>query len=339
MLLPEKDEPTLTRKIREALLAIEVTDKYSKDKILEIYLNEIFYGSQSYGVAAASDTYWGKKVQDLTLGQSAMLAGLPQSPSQYDLNVNFDLAKARQRIVLDLMVEDKYITKEQADAAYAEDLHPRPAPRMYPSPLHTLSTMCARCSKIKYGVQLANRGGLKVFTTIDLTYQAEAQKIAAAQIDNIRRQNASNAAVVARTPARARSLLWSARSITRTHNSASSTWRPASGSPAHRSNPSPMRQASRREAFNPSSIIPDMPVKFASGASLLPIFPQNYDGRFHEPVTIRSALANSYNIPAVEMLQTMGVHRTCSTWRTKWGSPPSTILNGMVSRLRWAAAR
>src|SRR5205807_5630707 len=96
VLLPEHDQQTLTRKIREAILAVQVTDKYPKDKILEIYLNEIYYGSLSYGVAAAADTYWGKQVKDLDLAQSAMLAGIPQLPSDYDPNLTFALAKHRQ---------------------------------------------------------------------------------------------------------------------------------------------------------------------------------------------------------------------------------------------------
>src|SRR5205823_1424329 len=108
----------------EAILAVRVSQKYSKDQILELYLNEIYYGSLSYGVAAAADTYFGKSVKDLTLGESSMLAGLPQAPGDYDPNRNFELAKARQKIVLGLMVQDKFVTQKEADAAYAEDVHP-----------------------------------------------------------------------------------------------------------------------------------------------------------------------------------------------------------------------
>src|SRR5688572_23160162 len=124
ILLPERDERTWTRKIREAILALRVTERYSKEQIIEIYLNEIYYGSLSYGVSAAANTYFGKKVEDLTLAQSSFLAGLPQAPGQYDPNVNFELARARQKIVLSLMVKNKYITKDQADKAYEEDVRP-----------------------------------------------------------------------------------------------------------------------------------------------------------------------------------------------------------------------
>ncbi len=307
VLLPEKDEPTLTRKIREALLAMRVTERYSKDKILEIYLNEIYYGSLSYGVAAAADTYWDKKVKDLTLAQSAMLAGLPQAPGQYDPNINFDLAKARQRIVLDLMVENKYITKEEADAAYAEEIRPLDRPANVPRQAPHFVNYVRQVLEEKYGVQLANRGGLKVFTTIDLSWQAEAQKIAAAQIENIKRQNASNAALVALN-ARTGEILAMVGSVDYTDpqygefNVATSLRQPGSSF-----KPITYATGFQRGGFNPSSIVPDLPVKFTNGANLLPYVPQNYDGRFHGPVTIRSALANSFNIPAVEMLKEMGV--------------------------------
>jgi 1A family penicillin-binding protein len=306
VLLPEKDELSLTRKIREALLAMRVTERYSKDKILEIYLNEIYYGSQSYGVAAAADTFWGKKVKDLTLGQSAMLAGLPQTPSLYDPNINFNYAKARQRVVLDLMIENKYITKEEADAAYAEDLRPIPRAANVPRYAPHFVNYVRQVLEDKYGVQLANRGGLKVFTTIDLTWQAEAQKIAAAQIENLKRQNASNASVVAMN-ARTGEILAMVGSVDYSDprygefNVATSLRQPGSSF-------KPITYATGFQSgrFTPWSVVPDLPVKYGN---VLPYIPQNYDGRFHGPVTIRSALANSFNIPAVEMLREMSVPR------------------------------
>ena len=307
VLLPEKDEPTLTRKIREALLAIRVTERYPKDKILEIYLNEIYYGSLSYGVAAAADTYWDKKVKDLTLAQAAMLAGLPQSPGQYDPNINFDLAKARQRIVLDLMVENKFITIEEANLAFTEDVRPLTRPANVPRQAPHFVNYVRQVLEDKYGVQLANRGGLKVFTTIDLSWQAEAQKIAAAQIENIKRQNASNAALVA-INARTGEILAMVGSVDYSDpqygefNVATALRQPGSSF-----KPITYATGFQRGGFNPASIVPDLPAKYSNGGNLPAYVPQNYDGRFRGPVTIRSALANSFNIPAVEMLKEMGV--------------------------------
>ncbi|MDQ6694899.1 MAG: PBP1A family penicillin-binding protein [Chloroflexota bacterium] len=313
VLLPEHDEQTPLRKIREAILAVEMTQKYSKEKILEIYLNEIYYGSLSYGVAAAAETYFGKQVSDLDLAQSAMLAGLPQAPGDYDPNRNFDLARARQKIVLDLMTKGKFITRQQADDAYTEDVHPaiRTAnvPRYAP---HFVEYVRQELEK-KYGLDVANRGGLKVFTTVDLDMQAEAQRIATAQIENIKKQNASNAALVAIDP-RTGEILAMLGSVDYTDplfgevNVATAPRQPGSSF-----KPITYATAFQRGDYNPSSILPDLPAKYTNGAGLLPYIPQNYDGRFHGPVSIKAALANSYNIPAVEMLQAVGVPAVLDT--------------------------
>jgi 1A family penicillin-binding protein len=313
ILLPEKDERTFTRKIREALLAMRVTEKYSKDKILEVYLNEISYGSLSYGVAAAADTYFGKKVKDLTLAESAMLAGLPQAPGEYDPNINFELARARQQIVLGLMVKNGYITQVEADTAYAEDVRPlvRAAnvPRNAPHFVQYVKTVLEE----QFGPEMAYRGGLKVFTTIDLNMQAEAQRIAAQQIEAIKRQGASNAGLVAINP-RTGEILAMVGSVDYTDpffgevNVATALRQPGSSF-----KPITYATGFQRGDFHPLSVVPDLPAKYTNGAGLLPYIPQNYDGRFHGPVTIRAALANSYNIPAVEMLKELGVPAVLKT--------------------------
>jgi hypothetical protein len=118
----ERTEQSFSRKIREAVLATELFRRYPKDKILEIYLNQIYYGNLAYGIQAASQTYFGKPATDLTLAEAALLAGLPQLPAIYDPFVNLKAAKTRQKVVLDLMVEAGYITPAQAGAAYAEEL-------------------------------------------------------------------------------------------------------------------------------------------------------------------------------------------------------------------------
>ncbi|HRW50990.1 MAG TPA: transglycosylase domain-containing protein, partial [Caldilinea sp.] len=115
-------ERTATRKIKEAILAAEITRRYSKDDILELYLNEVYYGNLSYGIDAAAETYFGKEASELTLGEASLLAGLPQLPAYYDPYTHPDRAKKRQGIVLGLMVEAGYITAEEANAAWAEPL-------------------------------------------------------------------------------------------------------------------------------------------------------------------------------------------------------------------------
>lgn len=306
ILLPERDERTFMRKIREAILAMRMTEKYPKEKILEIYMNEIYYGSLSYGVAAAADTYWGKQAQDLTLAQAAMLAGLPQAPGYYDLNINFDLAKARQKIVLDLMLKNEFITQEQADLAYAEDIRPRALPPHIPTQAPHFVEYARQLLIEKYGPEMALRGGLRVVTTVDLEWQAEAERIAVQQIQNIRRQGASNAGLVAINP-RTGEILAMVGSIDYSNpiygqvNVATAPRQPGSSF-----KPVTYAAALERGDYNPHTILPDLPVKYASGASMAYV-PRNYDGRYHGPVTMKAALANSFNIPAVKVLEDVGL--------------------------------
>jgi 1A family penicillin-binding protein len=307
VLLPEGDERTWQRKIREAILALRMTEKYSKEKILEIYLNEIPYGSLSYGVAAAADTYFGKQVKDLTLAESAMLAGLPQSPGLYDPNVNFDLARARQRIVLDLMVEDGYITDQEADSAYAVDVHPIARAANVPKAAPHFVQYVRSVLEEQYGYDVANRGGLKVITTVDLDMQAEAQRIAAQQIENLRKMRASNAAVVALNP-RTGEILAMVGSVDYTDpvfgevNVAVALRQPGSSF-----KPLTYATALQRGDFTPLTVLADLPAKFPGDSAGSLYVPQNYDGRFHGAVTMKSALANSFNIPAVKVLDALGV--------------------------------
>ena len=115
-------ERTPQRKIKEAILAAEITRRYSKDDILELYLNEVYYGNLAYGIDAAAETYFGKDADQLTLAEAALLAGLPQLPAYYDPYTHPDRAKQRQAVVLGLMIEDGYISEAEADAAWAEPL-------------------------------------------------------------------------------------------------------------------------------------------------------------------------------------------------------------------------
>jgi 1A family penicillin-binding protein len=307
VLLPEGDERTWQRKIREAILALRMTEKYSKEKILEIYLNEIPYGSLSYGVAAAADIYFGKQVKDLTLAESAMLAGLPQSPGLYDPNINFELARARQRIVLDLMVEDGYITDAEADTAYAVDVRPVARAGNVPKAAPHFVQYVRAMLEEQYGFDVANRGGLKVITTVDLDMQAEAQRIAARQIENLRRMRASNAALVALN-SRTGEILAMVGSVDYTEpvfgevNVAVALRQPGSSF-----KPLTYATALQRGDFTPLTVLADLPAKFAGEAANRMYIPQNYDGRFHGAVTMRAALANSYNIPAVKVLDAVGV--------------------------------
>src|SRR5579862_5949918 len=163
------DEVSISRKIQEALLAIEIERFYTKDEILERYLNIIYLGAGAYGVDAAAHTYFGRNVENLTLGQAAMLAGVVAAPSDYSPFANLELARDRQRHVLDRMVESGYVTQEQADAAYNAPLglvaERSPGLQGYLYPYFTTYAI-AQLERL-FGKNTVEEGGLQVYTTLD----------------------------------------------------------------------------------------------------------------------------------------------------------------------------
>ncbi|RME48889.1 MAG: hypothetical protein D6791_02235, partial [Chloroflexi bacterium] len=200
-------QQTMSRKVTESILATRLTKMWSKDKILETYLNEVYYGHRAYGVAAAAETYFGKPVSELTLAESALLAGLPQAPSRLDPHKNFEGARRRQADVLRLMVEAGYITQAEADAAYAEELtlklpeRTRLAPHFVDYVLHVLEEA--------YGRDRVRQGGLQVTTSLDLRYQRLAEEIARRHVAALReKHNLTNAAVVIMQPQTGQILAW-----------------------------------------------------------------------------------------------------------------------------------
>ncbi|MCS7002439.1 MAG: transglycosylase domain-containing protein, partial [Dehalococcoidia bacterium] len=186
------------RKLKEWVLAVEIAQLFSKDQILEMYLNEIYYGNLSYGIQAAAQGYFGKDAKDLSLPEAALLAGLPQAPSVYNPMVNPRAAKARQEYVLDLMTRQGYITPEQAEAAKNTPLVYKTVNVEIKAP-HWVFFVRDQLEK-EFGAELLYRGGLTVITTLDYRLQQQAERIARAHIDAIRGNNANNASLVAIDP-------------------------------------------------------------------------------------------------------------------------------------------
>ena len=200
-------ERSLSRKVKEAILAAEITRRYPKDTILQIYLDEIYYGNLAYGVEAAAETYFGRSSRDLTLAQAAMLAGLPQGPAYYDPYTrlwNADgtpgAVKRRQGEVLRLMVERGYITSAQADAAWAEPLTLKPLKQVYDSRYPHFVQYARGQVEEALGPQLAAKGGLRIYTTLDQRVQGVAQEEVTKQVAALAGQNGKNSAVVAIRP-------------------------------------------------------------------------------------------------------------------------------------------
>jgi penicillin-binding protein 1A len=172
LLTPEK---TYRRKIKEAILAYRIDKTFSKEEILFLYLNQIYLGHGAYGVAAAAENYFGKSIRELTLAECAVLAGLPQAPSRYSPYKNPDLARKRQKYVLERMVENQFITQTEADAALTAELDVRPRQNLYLETVPCFAEHVRRYVVEKYGEEALYNGGLKIHTTVDIELQEAAR--------------------------------------------------------------------------------------------------------------------------------------------------------------------
>jgi 1A family penicillin-binding protein len=308
----ERTEQTLLRKVREAVLASEVSRRYSKREILEIYLNEVNFGNLAYGVEAAAETYFGKKAGDLTLAEAALLAGLPQAPAYWDPYANWEGAKRRQAVVLDLMVEASYISQAEADAAKAEPLNLQPRQLDVKAP-HFV-TWVQQLLEQKYGADVLYRSGLRVTTTLDSRLQAIAQEEAQAQVAKLQDRHVTNAALVALKPdtGEVLAMLGSAdfnnEEIDGQVNVALRPRQPGSSI-------KPINYVTAFEkGWTPATLIWDVTTQWV-GAGGEPYIPKNYDGKEHGPVLVRQALAQSLNIPAVKTLEFVGLPAMLDTAR------------------------
>jgi 1A family penicillin-binding protein len=297
-------EQTFTRKLQEAILAQEITRRYTKDQILEIYLNEIYYGNMCYGIEAAAETYFGKRARDLTLAEASLLAGLPQAPSIYDPYTNPEAAKQRQKTVLALMVKEGYVNWAQAEAAWNEELDYR-ALRVDMKAPHFVVYVRTLLEE-KYGTEVLYRGGLRVYTTLDLGMQGIAQEVARERVTALADRQVTNAAVVAMVPqtGEIRVMLGSIdfwnEQIDGQVNVALALRQPGSSI-------KPVNYlAAFEKGWTPATLIMDVTTEFPNAPGP-PYVPKNYDGKEHGPVLVRQALACSYNIPAVKTLQFVGV--------------------------------
>jgi 1A family penicillin-binding protein len=300
----ERYEQSASRKIREVVLASEITRRYSKQKILEIYLNEINYGNLAYGIEAAAETYFDTDAADLTLAQASLLAGLPQAPAYWDPYTNWEGAKRRQEVVLDLMVKAGYLSPAEAEAAKAEELRLQPLRLDVQAP-HFV-TWVQQLLEQKYGADVLYRSGLRVYTTLDSNMQAIAQEEARAHLATLKDQHATNAALVAIKPDTGEilAMLGSAdfnnADIAGQVNVALRPRQPGSSI-------KPVTYVTAFEkGWTPSTLIWDVKTEFKDALGR-PYVPKNYDGKEHGPVLVRQALAQSLNIPAVKTLEFVGL--------------------------------
>ncbi|MFA5107512.1 MAG: penicillin-binding protein [Patescibacteria group bacterium] len=293
-------EKSYTRKIKELVLSYQIERKFSKDQILKLYFNEIPYGSVAYGVESASQIYFGKSARDLNLAESAILAALPQSPTYYSpYGSHVDDLIGRQHYILDLMVEQRYITAEQAAEAKAFPIEFKPLHENITAP-HFVFYVKELLTE-KYGEKMVEQGGLKVTTTLDTFKQEAAEKAVTDGMAKVRQYNGSNASLVALDPKTGEilSLVGSADYFDTEHDgNVNVALRPRQPGSSFK----PIVYATAfSKGYSPQTMLFDVTTNFGDYT------PHNYDGREHGPVSMRQALAGSLNIPAVKTLYLAGL--------------------------------
>jgi 1A family penicillin-binding protein len=296
-------EQMYERKIREAILAFRVNEVYSKDQILNLYLNEIYYGAQAYGIEAAAQVYFNKHVWQLTAGEATLLAGLPQSPTVLNPFTNMEGARKRQRTTLSLMVKYGYLTPAESEAIAAEPITLATPTTNIVAP-HFVFYVRDMLEK-QYGPDILHRGGLRVTTSMDLFWQHQAERIVQEHRARLGERNAHNAALVILSPeghilAMVGSMDYNDPTIDGQVNVALSPRQPGSAL-------KPIIYAAALQlGWTPATIIIDEPTTFETPHGT-PYQPMNYDNSWHGPQRLRMALANSLNIPAVKALRYVGI--------------------------------
>lgn len=300
------------RKYQELVLSIEIERRYSKDQILEMYLNSVYFGEGAFGIEDASKIYFGKSAKDLTLGEATVLIGLLPAPSAYS-PISGDPAKAekRQDYVLNRMVEDGIIQPQVATDADNQPLVfvNNKSQTKYRAPHFAL--MVKEELEKKYGEEKVARSGYRVTTTLNLDTQNKAEAAVASQVSRLARSNVSNGAAIVVDPKNGE-----IRALVGSHDwndeqNGKINMTTATRQPGSSFKPIVYASGIENEVFSAATIWQDKATDFGGGYS-----PKNYDLRYHGNVTTRQALANSYNVPAVLALQKNGIPNTVKTAET-----------------------
>ncbi len=341
--LEQRTELSYSRKIREILLAAEITRQYSKEQILEWYINTNFYGNLAYGIDAAALVYFDKHAQDLTLAEASLLAAVPQSPGLNPLDEP-EAAFTRQGVVINVMLREGFITAEQATTARTDTLVIQPPARRFDILAPHFAVYVRQELVELFGEDQVNRGGLHVITTLDLDLQNQAECVARTQVARLSGadpnlvvpaesftgsgdapcnaanylpplsendigvdHHVTNASIVAIRPSTGEILAmvgsldyWNAE-IDGNFNIAVDGLR----QPGSSFKPYTYLEAFR-QGYNPAFMLLDVPSTFVQPSGE-PYVPENYDRKFHGPVSLRGALARSLNIPAVDLINRVGV--------------------------------
>ena len=312
----ERTQRSYGRKIKEVILAAEITRRYEKPQILEWYLNTNHYGNLAYGIQAAAKVYFQKSVEQLNLAECAMLAPIPQFPALNPID-NPDQAKKRQGLALEAMVRAGYLDQAQADAASGQTLEVKQVQERYDIVAPHFSIYVRKQLEDMFGTDLVYRGGLKVYTTLDLPLNQEAERVARDHVNSLMEQghNASNACVVAIRP-KTGEILAMVGSIDYWNKDIDGNVNVCTADPGRQPGSSfkPFNYvtAFAQKTLTLATMVMDVRRSFPDDPNP-PYVPENYDRKYHGPVRLRQALACSYNIPAVWVLQQAGVRNVINT--------------------------
>lgn len=340
------------RKLKEVILSIELEARYSKDEILQLYINEIPYGRNAYGIEAASKAYFNKSAKDLTLAESSYLAALPQSTTYYNpFGPNREALDRRHETILGVMEAQGYISKEQKESALEEKVVFLPPQNSLKAPHFVLYVQDYLADK--FGEGTLEEGGLKVYTTLDLGMQEIAEKIVNTQGEkNAKTHNGHNAGFIAIDPKTGQilTMVGSRDFFGKSYPEGCKPGRDCLFDPSVNTTLSPQQPGSSFKPFvyltgfkkefgySPASLLMDVHTNFGRFGNS-DYTPKNYSGTNHGPVSVRKALAGSLNVPAVKMLALVGVNNATQTARDLGITSPlqdcglSLVLGGCEVRL------
>jgi len=294
------NDKTWERKIREALLTIQLELNYSKEEILEMYLNQIYYGHSAYGAQAAAQTYFGKDAKDLTLAESALIAGVPKGPTYYSPYVDWDKAKNRQKIILDAMQREGYITAEQAEQAFNEEItlqkkEAQKGPDIAPYFRDYIATLVTQ----KYGIseEMFVRGGLKIYTTLDHKMQKKAEEAVAKYLPKENKELQTALVAIDPNTGEVKAMVGGRDYQESQYNRVFSQRQPGSSFKPI------LYLAALQNGFTPLTMMKSEPTVFSydNGKEYIP---KNFGERYaHDYISLQHAIATSDNIYAVKTIE------------------------------------
>ncbi|HBG81693.1 TPA: penicillin-binding protein [candidate division CPR2 bacterium] len=303
------NEVSINRKIKELALAVKIDRDYEKNDVLEAYLNDVFYGNNSWGISEASDHYFNKTPAELTLSESALIASLPTAPTRYSPLSSIEIAKERQSEALNRMVNLNYITPEEAEKAEKEPIIFSNFQNEIKAPHFVMKVLDMIADE--FGEEEITREGFKIYTTLDLAKQEAAEDILARQVKSLANQNVSNGALVSMDPKTGEILSYvGGANWFDDLNYGKVNNAEAKNQPGSAIKPFVYLKAFQT-GMTTGTVLHDKSTDFGGGYK-----PRNYDGKFRGNVLPRRALSNSLNIPAVEVLKKVGVESALDTLRS-----------------------